>query len=85
MGAGAQADRRDTPRRAATLRARDPQLRERVCQWALVWHLDFHFGSKKVLVVRGGEYVTPVVLGILDDHSRLACHLQWYFNPESAP
>src|SRR5256885_1490776 len=43
-----------------------------------LWHLDFHFGSKKVLVARG-EYVTPVVLGILDDYSRLACHLQWYF------
>ena len=43
-----------------------------------LWHLDFHFGSKKVLVARG-EYVTPIVLGILDDHSRLACHLQWYF------
>jgi putative transposase len=43
-----------------------------------LWHLDFHFGGKKVLVARG-EYVTPIVLGILDDHSRLACHLQWYF------
>jgi transposase InsO family protein len=42
-----------------------------------LWHLDFHHGRKKVLVVRG-EYVTPIVLGILDDHSRLACHLQWY-------
>jgi transposase InsO family protein len=43
-----------------------------------LWHLDFHHGRKKVLVARG-EYVTPIVLGILDDHSRLACHLQWYF------
>jgi len=43
-----------------------------------LWHLDFHHGKKKVLVARG-EYVTPIVLGILDDHSRLACHLQWYF------
>lgn len=43
-----------------------------------LWHADFHFGKKKVLVARG-EYVTPVALGILDDHSRLACHLQWYF------
>jgi putative transposase len=42
-----------------------------------LWHADFHYGKKKVLF--GGEYVTPVVLGILDDHSRLACHLQWYF------
>jgi putative transposase len=43
-----------------------------------LWHLDFHHGKKKVLVARG-EYVTPIVLGIVDDHSRLACHLQWYF------
>src|SRR4051812_35699665 len=43
-----------------------------------LWHLDFHHGKKKVLVARG-EYVTPLALGILDDHSRLACHLQWYF------
>src|SRR5690606_17678355 len=42
-----------------------------------LWHLDFHHGKKKVLVARG-EYVTPIALGILDDHSRLACHLQWY-------
>ena len=42
-----------------------------------LWHLDFHHGRKKVLVARG-EYVTPLVLGIVDDHSRLACHLQWY-------
>lgn len=42
-----------------------------------LWHLDFHHGSKKVLLSRG-EYVTPLVLGILDDRSRLACHLQWY-------
>jgi putative transposase len=43
-----------------------------------LWHLDFHHGKKKVLVARG-EYVTPLALCILDDHSRLACHLQWYF------
>jgi transposase InsO family protein len=43
-----------------------------------LWHLDFHHGKKKVLVERG-QYATPLALGILDDHSRLACHLQWYF------
>lgn len=42
-----------------------------------LWHLDFHHGRKKVLVERG-EYVTPIALGIVDDHSRLVCHLQWY-------
>jgi transposase InsO family protein len=42
-----------------------------------LWHWDFHHGSRKVLTARG-EWRTPLLLGILDDHSRLACHLQWY-------
>jgi len=42
-----------------------------------LWHLDYHHGRKKVLVAHG-EYVTPIALGIVDDHSRLVCHLQWY-------
>jgi hypothetical protein len=25
-----------------------------------------------------GTWQTPVLFGVLDDHSRLACHLQWY-------
>ena len=25
-----------------------------------------------------GEWVTPILFGVLDDRSRLACHLQWY-------
>jgi putative transposase len=43
-----------------------------------LWHLDFHHGKKKVLVERG-DYVTPMALCTIDDHSRLVCHLQWYF------
>lgn len=42
-----------------------------------LWHLDFHHGSRKVLTA-SGEWVVPMLLGILDDYSRLACHLQWY-------
>lgn len=42
-----------------------------------LWHWDFHHGSRKVLTPRG-EWRTPLLLGILDDRSRLACHLQWY-------
>jgi transposase InsO family protein len=42
-----------------------------------LWHWDFHHGSRKVLTPRG-EWRTPFLLGILDDRSRLACHLQWY-------
>jgi putative transposase len=44
-----------------------------------LWHLDFHEGSLKI-VTPEGEWVKPQLLGILDDHSRLACHLQWYLN-----
>jgi putative transposase len=42
-----------------------------------LWHWDFHHGARKVLTPRG-EWQTPFLLGILDDRSRLACHLQWY-------
>lgn len=42
-----------------------------------LWHLDFHHGSRKVLL-SSGAWATPLALGILDDHSRLACHVQWY-------
>lgn len=42
-----------------------------------LWHLDFHHGSRKVVRPDGGLEV-PLLLGILDDHSRLCCHLQWY-------
>ena len=42
-----------------------------------LWHLDFHVGSRKVLL-RSGKFVTAYLLGILDDHSRLCCHVQWY-------
>ena len=41
-----------------------------------LWHLDFHDGSLRVL--QGGRWVYPVLLGVLDDRSRLCCHAQWY-------
>jgi len=44
-----------------------------------LWHLDFHHGSRKVLI-RSGEWVTPMALAVLDDRSRLACHVQWYLD-----
>ena len=42
-----------------------------------LWHLDFHHGSRPVLT-SAGCWVKPLVLGVLDDHSRRICHLQWY-------
>ena len=44
-----------------------------------LWHWDCHHGSRKVLTARG-EWVTPILFGVLDDRSRLACHLQWYLS-----
>jgi putative transposase len=43
-----------------------------------LWHLDFHSASLEVLTPRG-EWAHPKLLGVLDDHSRLACHVQWYW------
>ena len=42
-----------------------------------LWHGDFHHGKCRVLTA-SGEWQTPILLGFLDDHSRLGCHLQWY-------
>ena len=44
-----------------------------------LWHLDFHHGSLKVVSPQG-EWQRPIALGILDDRSRLCCHLQWYLS-----
>ena len=44
-----------------------------------LWHLDFHHGSLKVLT-HTGAWLHPIALGILDDHSRLCCHVQWYLS-----
>ena len=42
-----------------------------------LWHADFHHSRRRVLTATG-EWKTPILLGFLDDHSRLGCHLQWY-------
>lgn len=67
--------------------ARDRLLRREVRSYEAeyvhsLWHLDFHEASRKVLT-KTGEYVRPKMLGVLDDHSRVACHVQWYLT-ESA-
>ena len=43
-----------------------------------IFHWDCHVGSKKVLT-SCGEWQAPILFGVIDDRSRLACHLQWYF------
>ena len=47
-----------------------------------LWHLDFHQGSRKVLMP-DGHWWTAHAMGILDDHSRLAVHLQWYLSQDT--
>ena len=41
-------------------------------------HSDFHHCSRK-LINGKGEWVKPVLVAFLDDHSRLVCHAQWYW------
>lgn len=44
-----------------------------------LWHLDFHEGSRKVLMP-SGAWKSVFILGVLDDCSRLCCHAQWYLD-----
>jgi len=43
-----------------------------------LWHLDFHSGRRVADV--HGTWQTPKALCILDDRSRLCCHIQWYLD-----
>jgi putative transposase len=75
--------RRITPRRTegaerAEARIVDREVRRYEAEYVNgLWHWDCHHGSRKVITSRG-EWVTPILFGVLDDRSRLACHLQWY-------
>jgi transposase InsO family protein len=42
-----------------------------------LFHTDFHTGRRRVLIPNG-QYVEVRLLGVLDDYSRVGCHLQWY-------
>jgi hypothetical protein len=44
-----------------------------------LWHLDFHEGSRNVLTAQG-RWAKPYCLCVIDDRSRLACHIQWYLD-----
>ena len=75
--------RRLTPRRTegaerAEARLLDREIRSYQAEYVGgLWHWDCHVGSRKVLTARG-EWQTPILFGVIDDRSRLACHLQWY-------
>jgi putative transposase len=79
---------RPQPRHADEARAADRRQVREVRSFEAeyvgsLWHLDFHHGSLKVLTPRG-QWQRPLALGILDDHSRLCCHLQWYLSETAA-
>lgn len=44
-----------------------------------LWHLDFH-QAKIGILSASGKWHRPLALAILDDHSRLCCHLQLYLS-----
>lgn len=78
--------RRSKPKRdtagaiAAQQRLEQLEVRSYESEYVLALvHADFHKGSRKVLT-HGGELITPVLFGAIDDRSRLVCHLQWYSN-----
>lgn len=81
--------RRLTPRRTdgaerAEARIVEREVRRYEAEYVNgLWHWDCHHGSRKVLTARG-EWVTPILFGVLDDRSRLACHLQWYLSETAA-
>lgn len=43
-----------------------------------LWHLDFH-ECPRALLTSEGKWQKPWLFGCMDDYSRLACHLQWYW------
>jgi len=44
-----------------------------------LWHLDFHSGSRRI-VDSQGVWHTAKALCVIDDCSRLCCHIQWYLD-----
>ncbi|MBW2736601.1 MAG: transposase family protein [Deltaproteobacteria bacterium] len=42
-----------------------------------LWHYDGHKAHRKV-ALPDGSLCVPVALAVLDDRSRLCCHMQWY-------
>jgi putative transposase len=42
-----------------------------------LWHVDFH-QAPYGFADAAGQWHTPIAMAILDDHSRLCCHMQWY-------
>jgi len=48
-----------------------------------LWHLDFHHAKIRLLDASGAWY-QPMALAIIDDRSRVCCHLQFYMSETAA-
>jgi len=76
--------RRLTNRHTAGAEAAEARLAERevrsyeVENVNALWHWDAKHATRDVLTLEG--LITPVLLAIIDDHSRLVCHAQWYLS-----
>lgn len=83
---GLERQRRITSRQTeGALRARARLLEREVRSYEAeyvgqLFHIDGHEGSLKVLT-QGGWQV-PLLIGVEDDRSRLACQMQWYLGDE---
>ena len=71
-GAVAAQDRRD----------RVEQRSYEVAHVGALWHADFHDGRRLVLLP-DGRRVLPQLFAVIDDHSRLVCHAQWYLDEDT--
>ena len=78
----AQATGRPTPRRGSRRERR--QTREvrsyEAAHVGSLWHSRFPPRIAQGAHAQGGQWLRPIALGILDDHSRLCCHVQWYLS-----
>jgi transposase InsO family protein len=62
----------------ATEALQEREIRSYEVEYVLqLLHLDFHHGSRKVLT-RRAQWIKPLLVGFIDDRSRLLCHAQWY-------
>lgn len=44
-----------------------------------LWHLDFHQGRLSI-TDSSGRYQKPIAFCVLDDRSRVCCHIQWFLH-----
>lgn len=81
MGMSRLKKRRGSNRVGARLASTAFHTHETRCYEALfpgaLWHIDGHHARRQV-VTESGRWITPIGIGVIDDCSRILCHLQWY-------